>query len=73
MLTPPTRAPVQMPSEIFVAAPSKATRDEEHAVSTVSEGPFRPKTYDTLFEIIEGAPPVPARANSKHYILALGK
>lgn len=59
MFTPPTKAPVQQPSARLAAALSRATRDEEHAVSTVREGPLRPKAYETLFEIIEGAPPVP--------------
>lgn len=60
---------MQQPSAIFVAALSRATREEEHAVSTVNEGPFRPNTYETLFEMIDGAPPVPAPADSKHSII----
>ncbi|KAF7459251.1 hypothetical protein HWI79_127 [Cryptosporidium felis] len=41
--------------------PSCATSDDEHAVSTVIEGPLRPKLYETLFEISDNATLVPVK------------
>ncbi len=42
MLTPPTIAMLQTPRRNFSTARSSATSDEEHAVSTVMLGPFKP-------------------------------
>src|ERR1700739_1225396 len=41
-----------------------ATSDDEHAVSTVTDGPCRSKKYDTRLAIMLNAPPVPDHAST---------
>ncbi len=41
-VTPPARAMAHSPSRTACTARCRATSEEEHAVSTVSEGPSRP-------------------------------
>ncbi|CAM5463675.1 hypothetical protein SGLAM104S_06055 [Streptomyces glaucescens] len=44
-VTPPARASVHSPARRAWAAWCRATSDEEQAVSTVTAGPSRPRTY----------------------------
>src|SRR5689334_3206994 len=46
-VTPPLRATSHSPRRKPVQAKCSATSDDEHAVSTVSDGPCNPSTYDT--------------------------
>ncbi|RPK55238.1 hypothetical protein EES42_42610 [Streptomyces sp. ADI95-17] len=45
-VTPPTSAMEHSPARRACAARCRATRDDEHAVSTVIAGPSRPKAYE---------------------------
>ena len=47
-LTPAAKALDPPPAEISLAAICTATREEEHALSTLTHAPFNPKAYDTL-------------------------
>eukprot|EP00624_Nannochloropsis_granulata_P004997 evm.model.NODE_35309_length_51595_cov_30.695145.8 len=58
-LMPKTIATLHLPVRSLSIAESRATKDEEHAVSMVMLGPFRPRTYETRFAAIEAAAPVP--------------
>jgi hypothetical protein len=46
-MTPPARAVVHSPERSACVARCRATSDDEHAVSTVTAGPSRPKAYET--------------------------
>ncbi|GAT71398.1 hypothetical protein PS9374_07089 [Planomonospora sphaerica] len=46
-VTPPARARVQSPRPSDWQARCSATSDDEHAVSTDTDGPSRPSVYDT--------------------------
>ncbi len=56
-VTPPARARVHSPCRSAWAARCMATSDDEHAVSTVTAGPSRPKVYATRPDITLGVPP----------------
>lgn len=47
---PPTIAASHAPLIIYLYAQSNAYADEEQAVSTVIEGPHKPKAYERRFE-----------------------
>lgn len=61
-LTPPTRAAIRLPfldaSRRCKHACLKATKDDEHAVSTVMLGPTVPSVKDSLFASMDAAAPV---------------
>ncbi len=59
-LTPATTAVSTRPDRIACTALSKATSEDEQAVSTVKLGPFRSKMYEMRFEMIESVLPVAA-------------
>ncbi|PSK42834.1 hypothetical protein B0E38_07902 [Streptomyces sp. 111WW2] len=46
-VTPPASARSHSPERSAFAAMCRATSDEEHAVSTVTAGPSRPRLYET--------------------------
>ncbi|GCE02634.1 hypothetical protein EHYA_10411 [Embleya hyalina] len=46
-VTPPARARSHSPDRSAFAARCSATRDDEHAVSILTAGPSRPRTYET--------------------------
>lgn len=47
---PPTIAASQAPLMMYLYAQSKAYAELEQAVSTVNEGPHRPKAYEMRFD-----------------------
>ena len=58
-VTPPASASVHSPCRSACAARCSATSDDEHAVSTVTAGPSRPKVYATRPEATLPALPLP--------------
>ncbi|MNT17386.1 hypothetical protein D3C72_1525320 [compost metagenome] len=58
MLTPPTIAVSTSPELMARTAWSRATSEDEQAVSTVRLGPLRPKTWEMRLETIESVLPV---------------
>ncbi len=58
-VTPPASASEHSPPRSACMARCRVTSDEEHAVSTVSAGPSRPKVYATRPEAMLLEPPVP--------------
>ncbi|KAA6426486.1 MAG: hypothetical protein FRX49_03596 [Trebouxia sp. A1-2] len=56
--TPLLQAALHWPSIKLLKAMCRLTKEEEQAVSTVSEGPLRAKVYDSLPEITLAARPV---------------
>ncbi len=57
-VTPPARARVHSPARSAWAARCSDTRDDEHAVSTVTAGPSRPKVYERRPDTTLAAMPV---------------
>jgi hypothetical protein len=57
--TPPASAMVHSPARSAWIAQCSATSDDEHAVSTVTAGPSRPKVYATRPDAMLPALPVP--------------
>ncbi|RPK57576.1 hypothetical protein EES42_39095 [Streptomyces sp. ADI95-17] len=57
-VTPPASAMVHSPDRSACAARCRATRDDEHAVSTVTAGPSKPNVYETRPEMTLVALPV---------------
>ena len=57
-LTPPTSASGMSPRQIARQARSRATSDDEQAVSTDRLGPRRSNRYDTRFDAMLSACPV---------------
>ena len=57
-LTPLLHAAVHCPNTRLLNAMCRLTSEEEQAVSTVSEGPFKPKVYDSLPDETLAARPV---------------
>ncbi|PSK61336.1 hypothetical protein B0E53_06765 [Micromonospora sp. MH33] len=57
-VTPPARASSHSPARSACAARCSATSDDEQAVSTVTAGPSRPKTYATRPEATLPAVPL---------------
>ncbi len=50
-VAPPARASSHSPDLRACTAEWRATREDEHAVSTVTAGPSRPSTYETRPDI----------------------
>src|SRR5688500_1218458 len=57
-VTPPASAMTHSPDRTDWAARCRATSEDEHAVSTVTAGPSRPKVYATRPEVTLDALPV---------------
>ena len=55
-LTPPTRPEVPCPNRSNVAAMCVATREEEHAVSTLKLAPLNPNMYEMRPQATLSAP-----------------
>ncbi|RPK57372.1 hypothetical protein EES42_39175 [Streptomyces sp. ADI95-17] len=58
-VTPPASAMVHSPDRSDWTARCRATSDDEHAVSTVTAGPWSPRVYETRPETTLAALPVP--------------
>ncbi|OIK28500.1 hypothetical protein VT52_006825 [Streptomyces malaysiense] len=69
-VAPPANAKAHSPRPIAWAARCRATRDEEHAVSTVRAGPFRPKVYAIRPEATLPALPRPRYPSTCSGVLA---
>ena len=61
MFTPADTAAMQRLRPMFAAAMSSAISDEEQAVSEVTLGPLKPKTYARRLEEMDMEPPVPLK------------
>ncbi len=63
-VAPPASASSHSPERSDCAARCSATSDDEHAVSTVTAGPSRPKVYASLPDSTLAAPPVSMKAST---------
>ena len=62
MFTPPAMASSDCPVRRLWQARCTATNDDEHAVSMVSDGPWRSRKYDSRLAMMLNDPPVPVHA-----------
>ncbi|GAA5608871.1 hypothetical protein Sgri01_07241 [Streptomyces griseus] len=63
IVTPPASASEHSPDRSAWAARCVATNEEEHAVSTVIDGPSRPSPYETRPDVTAPALPVPTTSS----------
>src|ERR1700722_6410756 len=63
-LTPAAMARLESPDRKLWQAKCTATSADEHAVSTVTDGPRRSKKYESRLAIMLSAPPVPDHAST---------